>query len=277
MIRELIRIALEEDLGEQGDVTSKAIFTDETGIFTLFAKDTGVLCGTGVFCEVCAQVDSSIGVEFLYRDGDEIESGSIIARLSGRVLSILTAERTAVNFLSFLSGISTQARRYAEGSASVPESHAVILDTRKTLPGYRELSKYAVSCGGAGNHRRGLYDMVLIKDNHIDASGSIAEAVRRVRIMWGDRFKIEVEARTLEEVREALDCGVDRIMLDNMDTIQMIEAIAMVQGAAEVEASGNITLSRVPAVSSTGVDFISVGEITHSVKAFDFSLKQQNS
>jgi len=271
-MQELIRMALSEDLGVEGDVTSRAIFTDEEDTFILFAKENGVLCGAEVFQEVCRQVDPDISVDFLYADGDMIVSGDQIAKLSGKVLSILTAERTAINFLSFLSGIASKAKKYANQALS---SGVIILDTRKTLPGYRELSKYAVSCGGAANHRQGLYDMVLIKDNHIDAAGGITEAVNRVRNLWDNTYKIEVETRTLDEVQEALDCNVDRIMLDNMSNDLMGKAVSMVQGAAETEASGNMILQRIDGVGKTGVDFISVGDITHSVQAFDFSLKQQ--
>jgi nicotinate-nucleotide pyrophosphorylase (carboxylating) len=272
IMKELIRMALSEDLGIQGDVTSRAIFTDEENVFILFAKDSGVLCGLKVFREVCRQVDPLISVEFFYSDGAAIVPGDQIAKLSGKVLSILTAERTAINFLSFLSGIASKAKKYVDQASSCG---VLILDTRKTLPGYRELSKYAVACGGAANHRKGLYDMVLIKDNHIDAAGGITEAVNRVRELWENTYKIEVETRTLEEVQEAIDCNVDRIMLDNMSNHLMIKAVAMVQGAAETEASGNMTLQRIDGVGKTGVDFISVGDITHSVQTFDFSLKQQ--
>jgi nicotinate-nucleotide pyrophosphorylase (carboxylating) len=271
-MQELIRMALAEDLGTQGDVTSQAIFSDEEDTFILFAKDSGILCGSEVFREVCRQVDPRISVDFFHSDGDTIEPGERIAKLSGKVLSILTAERTAINFLSFLSGIASKARKYVDQASSCG---AIILDTRKTLPGYRELSKYAVTCGGAANHRQGLYDMVLIKDNHIDAAGGITQAVGKVRGLWGNTYKIEVETRTLDEVQEALDCTVDRIMLDNMSNDLMSKAVDMVQGTAETEASGNMTLQRIDGVGKTGVDFISVGDMTHSVQAFDFSLKQQ--
>ncbi|MEA5033735.1 MAG: carboxylating nicotinate-nucleotide diphosphorylase [Sphaerochaeta sp.] len=273
IINELIRMALSEDLGIQGDVTSQAIFTDEEDIFILFAKDSGVLCGSEVFREVFRQVDPLVSVDFFYSDGDAIVHGDQVAKLAGKVLSILTAERTAINFLSFLSGIASKAKKYVDQASS---RGVLILDTRKTLPGYRKLSKYAVSCGGAANHRQGLYDMVLIKDNHIDAAGSITEAVRRIRALWSNTYKIEVETRTLDEVEEAISCNVDRIMLDNMDNDLMGKAVSMVHGAAETEASGNMTLQRIDGVDKIGVDFISVGDITHSVQAFDFSLKQQS-
>lgn len=267
-IQELIASALKEDLNELGDISSQAIFTTEQDSFTLYAKENGIVCGRELWEAVFSQVDPSVKVTFLHADGDSISSGEEVARIQGKVLSILTAERTAINFLSYLSGIATKAGKYAAEAGD----RAIILDTRKTLPGYRELAKYAVRCGGAQNHRQGLYDMVMIKDNHADAAGGITEAVSRVRALWKDRFPIEVEARSLEEVREALACRVSRIMLDNMDCETMKQAAAIVDGDAEVEASGNMTLERIAEVSRTGVDFISVGDLTHSVKAFDFSL-----
>lgn len=272
----LIKMALAEDLSHIGDVTSQAIFSDEEDTFCLYAKDKGVLCGTAIWKEVFAYVDPSVSIRFDFSDGERISPGDCIAVMQGKVLSILTAERTAINFLSNLSGIATKARLYVDqvAESDIKDGKTVILDTRKTLPGYRELAKYAVTCGGAQNHRQGLYDMVMIKDNHIDAAGSITTAVEKVRRKWGDRFAIEVETRTLQEINEALACKVDRIMLDNMSTAMMEKAVKMIAGEAEVEASGNMTLDRIAEVSRIGVDFISVGDITHSVKAFDFSLKQ---
>ncbi|MCK5155200.1 MAG: carboxylating nicotinate-nucleotide diphosphorylase [Spirochaetales bacterium] len=265
----LIKLTLEEDLADVGDVTSKAIFTDETDIFHLISKNTGVLCGTDTVVEVFNEVDPGISVKFLKNDSEELVPGTIIAEISGTVRSILTAERTALNFLSHLSGIATKTRdftRLAKG--------AVILDTRKTIPGLRRLEKYAVVCGGGQNHRMGLYDMVMIKDNHIDAAGGIPQAVQRIRDMWGSTYRIEVETRNLEEVRTALECGADRIMLDNMSSGMMKEAVAIVGGAAETEASGNVNLERIADIAKTGVDFISVGGLTHTVTAFDFSLRK---
>ncbi len=267
----LIELALAEDLAQIGDVTSQAIFSDETDTFYLYAKDTGILCGRQIWLDVFNAVDPSVEVDFPVQDGEAIAYGDLVAKCTGRVLSILTAERTGINFLSQLSGIATKAHQYAVQAAG---SRTVILDTRKTLPGYRELAKYAVVCGGALNHRQGLFDMVMIKDNHADAAGGITAAVGKIRDRWGDRFAIEVETRDLAEVEEALACGVDRIMLDNMDNELMAEAVRVIDGRAETEASGNMSLERIEGAAATGVDFISVGEITHSVKAFDFSLRQ---
>ncbi len=265
----LVKYALEEDLTEVGDVTSKAIFTNENDTFSIVSKDTGILCGIEVVMDVFKEVDSGISVNFLKNDGDELSPGTLVAAISGKVRSILTAERTALNFLSHLSGIATKTHTY-----TLIAKGAVILDTRKTIPGLRKLEKYAVSCGGGQNHRMGLYDMVMIKDNHIDAAGGIPQAVQRIRDMWSNTYKIEVEARTLEEVRLALDSGADRIMLDNMSLRMMKEAVHIVGGKAETEASGNVTLEKISSIADTGVDFISVGGLTHTITAFDFSLRK---
>jgi nicotinate-nucleotide pyrophosphorylase (carboxylating) len=214
-------------------------------------------------------VDNQTQVVSYFEDGASIGKGDLIAEISGKVVSILKSERTALNFLSMLSAVATRT------SAFVKESRGLVtvLDTRKTIPGFRQLQKYAVRCGGGSNHRMGLYDMVMIKDNHIDAAGGIKAAVGIIRDQWGERYKIEVETRNIGEVREALACGVDRIMLDNMSDIETMEAVRLINGKCETEASGNMTLGRIRKVATTGVNFISIGEITHSIKAFDFSLK----
>jgi len=265
----LLELALREDLGPKGDVTSRAIFTDETGRSTLVAKDRGVLAGAGVFTRVFERVDPAVDVHFIKEDGAKLVPGDIAAELSGPVVSLLEGERTAINFLSFLSGIATETAAYVEAA----EGRAVILDTRKTLPGYRRLSKYAVALGGARNHRMGLFDMVMIKDNHIDAAGSIASAVSRVRKRWGRRFQIEVETRNLDEVSQALEADVDIIMLDNMDAETCGRAVDLGRDRVVFEASGNMDLGRVAEYSRVGVDSISVGALTHSVNAFDYSMR----
>jgi nicotinate-nucleotide pyrophosphorylase (carboxylating) len=267
----LIELALREDLGELGDITSEAAVPAETAAAILWSKDDGVLAGQEVFAAVFREVDASVDVSFNARDGERLRTGEKVARIHGPIKSLLTAERTALNFLSFLSGIATATSRLVSRAAVT--GHASILDTRKTLPGYRALSKYAVAMGGGRNHRMGLYDMILIKDNHIDSAGSISAAVRRARQAWGTRFSVEVECRTQAEVSEALSCGVDMVMLDNMSLEEMRQATALVGGRAKVEASGNMTEEKVAEVSATGVDFISVGMLTHSARAFDFSLK----
>lgn len=266
----LLELALEEDLADVGDVTSEAIFGDEICDAVLTSKDRGVLAGIELFEGVFRKIDPSVKVTRLRNDGDVLAKGDRVARLSGRTRSLLSGERTAINFLAFLSGIATGTRAYVEAARG--RGKAVILDTRKTLPGYRKLSKYAVVVGGGRNHRMGLFDMVLIKDNHIDAAGSLTGAVDRVRDRWKDRFRIEVECRTLDEVREAMKAGVDVIMLDNMDSGTAAQAVALGDGKVLFESSGDMTPERVAEYAPTGVDFISVGKLTHSVKAFDFSM-----
>lgn len=269
-VRNHIRIALEEDLKAEKDVTSRAIFTDEVSTYYLVSKDDGILCGLDIFREIYTQVDPSIEIFSNKKDGDRISYGEEIAVLKGNTATLLEGERTALNYLGHLSGIATKAQIYAEEA----QGKTQILDTRKTIPGLRELEKYAVACGGAMNHRMGLYDMVMIKDNHIDAAGSIKEAVNRIRAKWKNRFKIEVETRNLEEVRQALEMKVDRIMLDNMSNEMMKKAVKIIGDKAETEASGNMTLGRIKEVSQTGVDFISVGDLTHTVTVFDFSIRK---
>lgn len=269
----LIRRALAEDLGDAGDVTSRAIFSKkQNATFTLIAKDDGVLCGLEPFAAVFTALNRKIAVETYFSDGDLLKKGDIVARVRGSLTGILAGERTALNLVSHLSGVASKTAIFVRAGGGKP----VVLDTRKTVPGMRKLQKYAVATGGGQNHRMGLFDMVLIKDNHVDAAGGITPAVGRVRAKWGKRFKIEVETRTLDEVREAVSLNVDRIMLDNMDNAAMKEAVALISGRAETEASGNMTLDRLASLADTGVDFVSFGELTHTVRIFDFSLKQES-
>lgn len=268
----LIKNALKEDLDKNGDITSTAIFSRKTrAVFKLLAKDDGVLCGIDVFRAVFACLDKKVVVETSFKDGDLLKKGDVVAKVTGPLISILTGERTSLNLISHLSGIATKTSRFVSAVNGKP----AVLDTRKTIPGMRKLQKYAVASGGGQNHRIGLYDMILIKDNHVDAAGGITEAVLRARKCWGNRFNIEVETRNLDEVREAISCKVDRIMLDNMSNELMKEAVKIIDGKAEVEASGNMTIERLPTLAECGVDFVSFGELTHSVTIFDFSLKQE--
>lgn len=268
---QILTMALQEDLGDVGDVTSRAIFSDHMTNAVLYSKDRGILAGAHFFRQVFNYVDSTLKVELLKNDGHILENGDKIALISGKTSSILEGERTAINFLSFLSGIASETDRCVMAAGET--GGAVILDTRKTLPGYRSLSKYAVSVGGGTNHRMGLYDMVMIKDNHIDAAGSITSAVEKVRAKWGDAFEIEVECRNGDEVREAVSLGVERIMLDNMNPRETAEAVRLGNGKVLFEASGNMDCAKIREYSPTGIHFISVGGLTHSVKAFDFSLR----
>jgi nicotinate-nucleotide pyrophosphorylase (carboxylating) len=266
----LLNMALAEDLGDAGDVTSDAIFGNEQAEAVLVSKDEGILAGIDFFCAVYQRIDPEVAVKPLAADGRRLSRGDRVAEVSGKTRSILAGERTAINFIAFLSGIATgtdlfvtQAKKYGK---------TVILDTRKTLPGYRGMSKYAVTQGGGANHRMGLYDMVLIKDNHIDAAGSLSRAVERVRAKWGSRFRIEVECRSLEEVKEALDAKVDIIMLDNMDSETAGKAVRLGKNSLKFESSGDMTLEKIAEYGPIGIDYISVGKLTHSVKAFNFSL-----
>ncbi|MBF0200954.1 MAG: carboxylating nicotinate-nucleotide diphosphorylase [Desulfamplus sp.] len=243
------------------------------GTYYLVAKQDGVLCGAVMFIRSFEYIDASCRLRFHFADGDILKSGDIVATVQGSIHSMLKAERTALNFISHLSGIATLTRSYVD--AAKASGNARIMDTRKTLPGWRSLQKYAVRCGGGTNHRMGLYDMVMIKDNHIDGAGGITPAVLKVRQCWGDRFKVEVETRNLQEVQEALDAGVDVIMLDNMDETAMKEAVGIIAGRAATEASGNMNLERIPSVAGTGVDAISVGALTHSAPVFDFSFRKR--
>jgi nicotinate-nucleotide pyrophosphorylase (carboxylating) len=269
----LLEIALEEDLGNQGDITSKAIFSQEKGKYKLVSKDTGILAGAECFQGVFHRIDPNLEVNFVIPEGTDLIPGKVVAHISGSIQNILVGERTALNFLAFLSGIATATNQMVQAAGE--RGKAVILDTRKTLPGFRLLSKYAVRVGGGMNHRIGLYDMILIKDNHIDATGSITQAVKKVRDRWGKQFLIEVECRSLEEVAEAVKAGVDRILLDNMDEVTTRKAVTQVGGRIPLESSGDMTLERVRQYASTGVDFISVGRLTHSVQSFNFSLQME--
>lgn len=268
-IDRLIDIAFDEDFAQYGDVTTDVVFPNGLGdgTYVLKAKDNGILCGKEVFEMVFKKLDPSLQVTFMHSDGDSVSYGDVVAEINGKIASILKGERTALNFICYLSAIATRTNEFVKAADPVK-----ILDTRKTLPGYRHLAKYAVACGGAVNHRIGLYDMVMIKDNHIDGAGGIAQAVNRVREKWGNKYKIEVETRNLAEVEEAVQLNVDRIMLDNMDNETIAKAVKIINGKTEIEASGNMTLERVKTLAGSGVDFISVGELTHSVKVFDFSL-----
>jgi nicotinate-nucleotide pyrophosphorylase (carboxylating) len=269
-IARIIRTALAEDIGD-GDVTTLATLP-EAALFhgDLVAKADGVVAGLEVAQRVFAQLDARVQLTRLAHDGDTVHAGQILARVWGPGRALLTGERVALNLLQRMSGIATLTRRYVE---AVQGTQAKILDTRKTAPGLRALDKWAVRLGGGQNHRSGLYDMALIKDNHIAAVGSIREAVRRVRAANGRDLLVEVEVTSLEQLQDALDQPVDRIMLDNMTLNQMRKAVRIADGRVRLEASGNVSLKRVGAIAATGVDYISCGALTHSVKALDISLE----
>ena len=269
-VDELIEMALKEDIGD-GDITTSSVMKTSRGANAhLIAKENFILAGIDIFHQVYKKLDQKLKLVKHFADGDEVSNGSVIGEISGEEAAILKGERVALNFLQRMSGIATLTHKFVTSVKSYPVK---ILDTRKTTPGWRALEKYAVKMGGGENHRLGLFDAVLIKDNHINFAGGIGEAVRKVRSNVPDGFKIEVETRNLEEVKEALDNGVNTIMLDNMNIEMMREAVTVVNKKVLVEASGNITLENVGEVASTGVDFISVGALTHSAMAVDVHLK----
>ncbi len=261
---------LREDLGH-GDLTSALLIPeDQKGRGVILAKEEGVLAGLEVARAVFARVEAQVVFTPLAKDGKALQVGQEVARLEGPLRGILAGERLALNLLQRLSGIATLTRRYVE---AVEGTGAVILDTRKTTPGLRALEKYAVRVGGGRNHRFGLFDGILIKDNHIRAVGSVKEAVRRAKAQAPHSLKVEVEVTALEELREALEAGADLILLDNMDLETIREAVRLARGRALLEASGGMSLDRVRAVAETGVDYISVGALTHSARALDLSLE----
>jgi len=266
-IMEAIRRALLEDIGP-GDVTTNAIVPAGARMRgQILAKQDGVVAGLDVARAVYQRVDAGVEFQAQASEGERVARGRVLAVVAGPARALLTAERTALNFLGRMSGIATLTRQFVEAVAG---TQAVILDTRKTVPGLRLVDKLAVRRGGGQNHRIGLYDMILIKDNHIDFAGSLVEAVKRARFA-GSGLQVEVEARTLDHVREALALNVDRILLDNMSPEMMAEAVRLNYGKTKLEASGNVTLETVRAIAETGVDYISSGALTHSPKVFDVS------
>lgn len=268
-IIECIRRALAEDIGP-GDATTESIVpADAWSRGLIIAKRAGVVAGLDVAAATFRLVDERVRLTALVEEGAVVEPRQVLASVEGPARALLTAERTALNFLGRMSGIATLTRRFVDEIAG---TGVVILDTRKTAPGLRAVDKLAVRRGGGQNHRMGLYDMILIKDNHIDFAGSLAEAVRRARAAHAG-LEIEVEARTLSDVRAALDLGVERILLDNMTLQEMHSAVVMAEGRAKLEASGNVTLSSVRAIAETGVDFISSGALTHSAPVLDVSFE----
>ncbi len=271
----LIKLALKEDIGK-GDITTGCTVPEEAqGLALILNKQEGVLAGIDICKQVFLMVDKDLQMEAPLPDGTRLEYGQVVLTIQGRTQSILTAERTALNFLQHLSGVATAANHFVK---AVEGTRAKILDTRKTIPGLRYLEKYAVACGGGQNHRMGLYDMVLIKDNHIEAAGGPAAAIELVR-QKNKKVKIEIEVQSLAQLEEAAALEPDVIMLDNMKPEMMTEACRMVfsmpvrdEGKLKLEASGNVSLETVRQIAECGVDYVSVGAITHSAPALDFSL-----
>lgn len=269
----LIRMALDEDLGDRGDTTTTAVIDDSLHVNAVFlAKEDCVCAGLCVAERLMKTVDPAIEWESVVKEGDFCPKGTVMARLKGSARSLLTGERTALNFVQRLCGVATAAHKYQQAAGG----RCAILDTRKTTPGYRNLEKYAVAVGGASNHRIGLYDRIMIKDNHrelagLGGTGGILRSVERARKMYPG-LEVEVEIDSLAELPEALESKAEYILLDNMSTADMAEAVRMTNHRAKLEASGNMTLARIPEVAATGVDYISSGALTHSVKSADISM-----
>ena len=262
-----VRAALSEDIGK-GDITAALIPRQQTANAVVICRENAVVCGQAWFNAVFAELDSGITVHWLVRDGDTIEDKQTLCTLSGPARPLLSGERSALNFLQTLSGTATMAHRYAETVADQPVR---ILDTRKTIPGLRQAQKYAIRVGGCNNHRSGLYDGILIKENHIAAAGSISKAVKNARTANPD-VMVEVEVENDEQMHQALGAGADRLLLDNYSLAAMATAVQVVAGRAELEASGGITLENLRETALTGVDFISIGGLTKNIHAIDLSM-----
>ena len=266
--REAVRRALAEDVGS-GDLTA-ALVPDHIAHVEIITRETMVLCGTDWVDEVFRQLDAKVQIAWLHRDGEALGANAALCQLTGPARSLLTGERSALNFLQTLSGTATTTAQYVK---EVHGTHARILDTRKTIPGLRRAQKYAVTCGGGHNHRMGLFDAVLIKENHIAAAGSVTAALRAARRHSPAGILIEIEVENLAQLEEALGAGARRILLDNFNLSRLREAVTTTAGRAELEASGGISLDNLRAVAETGVDFISIGSLTKHLRAIDFSMR----
>lgn len=273
LIDDLLTLAFAEDVGDGDATTLSTIPADELGAQHLLVKEEGILAGVEIARKVFGKFDPSLRMSVYINDGERVKPGDIAFKVEGRVRSLLQTERLMLNIMQRMSGIATQTARYQNRLEGLK---AKVIDTRKTTPGLRVLEKEAVKIGGGGNHRMGLYDMILIKDNHVDFAGGIPQAVKAAK-EWmktnGKDLKIEVETRDTDEILQALEAGVDRIMLDNFTPERTAEAVRLINGRTEVESSGGITLDTLRAYGEAGVDFISVGALTHSVKGLDMSFK----
>ncbi len=271
-VDDLIKNAIKEDINYIDVATDYLLDENEVSEAVFVAKADGVLCGIDAAMRVFELLDNTFACVIHKKDGDVIKNGDLIAELKGKTVKLLKGERTSLNLIQHMSGIATLTNECVKETIGTP---ATIADTRKTLPGLGSLQKYAVTCGGGRNHRYNLSDCAMLKDNHIDAKGGITPAVKALREKIGHTVKIEVETRTLDEVREALAAGADIIMLDNMSNETMAQAVAIVDGKALLEASGNLTKERLRSVAQLGVDILSIGALTHSVTAFDISMRMK--
>lgn len=270
LVQQAVAIALAEDLGQAGDLTSQATISQQATAQALIkSRQAGIVCGFDLAREAFAQSGAALNVETLAADGDAIEPGKALLRVSGNARAILSSERVALNFMTHLSGIATLTRAFVDAVAG---SGAHICCTRKTTPGLRALEKYAVRCGGGHNHRFGLSDAILIKDNHIAVAGSVTAAIKAAQAFAGHLVAIEVEVDTLEQLREAIDAGANAVLLDNMDNPTLVQAVAITEGRAKLEASGNVTLERAGSIARTGVDYISTSRITMAATPLDLGL-----
>ena len=274
--RQLLEMAVAEDSGAAGDITSRAIFSNQQGEGFIVCRQSARLAGIGYAVQVFQRINPVLDCQVLHGDGNDIVAGTEVMIIRGPVADLLRAERIALNFMAYLSGIATQTREHVRIAQELGKT--LILDTRKTVPGYRRLAKEAVAIGGGTNHRMGLYEMVMIKDNHIDAAGGITAAVMMVRAAWGSTYRIEVECRNLDEVQEALGLGVEVIMLDNMDVPASVAALGLRQEKYSAmgtlfEASGDMNAEKLLQYAGIGLDYISIGRLTHSVVAVNFSLQ----
>jgi nicotinate-nucleotide pyrophosphorylase (carboxylating) len=268
IIQNNVQLALQEDIGA-GDITALLIDADNKLDAMLICREQAVLCGQDWFEQAFLQLDPSVQINWLVRDSDQVSAGQNICRIQGNARAMLSAERSAINFLQTLSATATVTRKYQQ---LIKTTACRILDTRKTIPGLRLAQKYAVSCGGGMNHRIGLFDAFLLKENHLAAAGSIQKAVERARALHPEVL-LEVEVENLQQLEQALAAAVDRVLLDNFDLQQLKQAVAITQGRIELEASGNITLDNILEIAQTGIDFISIGALTKHVQAIDFSLR----
>jgi nicotinate-nucleotide pyrophosphorylase (carboxylating) len=275
LVEQAVAAALEEDLGSVGDITTDAIIpANAQGEASIIVRKPGVIAGLDLAEATFKSLDPDVRFTRIVEDASKVEAGGTIANLAGKTRTLLTGERTALNFLGHLSGIATLTATYV---AAVEGTRAKIVETRKTTPGLRAPEKYAVRCGGGINHRFGLYDAVLVKDNHVAAAGGLADALNTLRTAVGHLVKIEVEVDTLDQLEEALRFPIDAVLLDNMDVGTLKKAVALVKGRVVTEASGGVTLENVGEIAKTGVDLISVGALTHSARSLDSSLEWKGS
>ncbi|MDF2941139.1 MAG: nicotinate-nucleotide pyrophosphorylase [Gammaproteobacteria bacterium] len=268
IINKMVKAALEEDIGS-GDITAQLISQNTSAKARIITREPMILCGSAWVNEVFKQIDPQVEIHWHYQDGQFIQANDAIFELNGNARSLLTGERTALNFLQMLSGTATTVHSYVE---KIRHTSCKLLDTRKTIPGFRLAQKYAVTCGGGHNHRIGLYDAFLIKENHIAACGSISEAIKRAREI-GKAKPVEVEVENLDQLQEAIQAEADIVMLDNFNLDQMKQAVELNQGRVKLEVSGNVTLSNIAKIAETGVSFISVGSLTKHIQAIDLSMR----